>query len=90
VELNRKAYYNLARIKTMSHDRDRLKALIACLEQDEPTSKRNPNPFSGDRNCANSVGISGWLNEKPNEGHWTAIAKLIGLGDGNGRLESKI
>lgn len=45
---------------------------------------------SGDRKGANSVAICGWLNEKPNEGHWTALAKLTGLGDGNGLLESKI
>ena len=34
LELDRKAYYNLARLKAMSYDGDGLKALIACLEQD--------------------------------------------------------
>jgi hypothetical protein len=34
LELDRRAYYNLARLKAMSYDGDGLKALIACLEQD--------------------------------------------------------
>ena len=35
LELDRKTYYNLARLKAMSCDGDGLKALITCLEQDE-------------------------------------------------------
>jgi hypothetical protein len=34
LELDRRAYYNLARLKAMPYDGDGLKALIACLEQD--------------------------------------------------------
>jgi len=35
LELDRKTYYNLARLKAMSYDGDGLKALVTCLEQDE-------------------------------------------------------
>jgi hypothetical protein len=35
LELDRKAYYNLARLKAMSYDGDSLKALITYLEQDD-------------------------------------------------------
>ena len=34
LELDRKTYYNLARLKAMSYDGDGLKALVTCLEQD--------------------------------------------------------
>ena len=35
LELDRKTYYNLARLKAISYDGNRLKALIICLEQDK-------------------------------------------------------
>lgn len=52
LELDRRAYYNLARLKAMSYDGNGLKALIACLERDGWTYRT---PWSVQKDETNSV-----------------------------------
>ena len=47
-------------------------------------------PSAEHHEATDSTAVSRWLDEDPRQGHWNAVAILVGLIAGNGVLKSKI